>query len=286
MTGRHAGGLSQRNQPDAIACRGGDRDGHAATGTGPRWLHGRLSRRRPGGRPGSTRPECGPAHFKRGGLTMLRRTFLGTALGAMTLAAAAAPGRKRPRHSTGSAMAAPPTRSGLLPAGRRALGGRHRQHRQYQLLLGRFVRPAGSDPSAIAAGADGIVTTSPDPGSLIQVIDEVNAAASPGRELQHLGRIRGLPGLCRQRPVHRGPALGAVSGRQRPCRGRRFRLAAGRGSGRVLRRRGRKGIATVFEPLGITWESPRRPWTRPSHHPHVGLSDRERSPRSTRSSAW
>ena len=39
--------------------------------------------------------------------------------------------------------------------------------------------------AAIAAKADGIVTTSPDPGSLVEVVKEANAAEHPDHQLQH-----------------------------------------------------------------------------------------------------
>ena len=108
--------------------------------------------------------------------------------------------------------------------------------------------------SAMAAGADGIVTTSPDPGSLIQVVDEVNAAGIPivnfntpdsevafaayvGNDLFTVGQ-RWAQYLVDNGHVEAGDFVwmpvevpGASYGVEEE-----------------------RGIATVFEPLGITWE--------------------------------
>lgn len=107
---------------------------------------------------------------------------------------------------------------------------------------------------AIAAGADGIVTSSPDPGSLVEVAAEANAAGIPivnintpdptasfdayvGGDLVVYGRSwaqylvdKGLvePGDFVWMPVE---VPGATYGVQEE-----------------------EGIASVFEPLGITWE--------------------------------
>ena len=95
--------------------------------------------------------------------------------------------------------------------------------------------------SAIAAKADAIVTTSPDPGSLVDVVKEARAAGHSGHQLQHAGREGELQRLCRRRSRRRRQGLGAISRRPRPGEVGRFRLDAGRGSRRKLRRRGGKG---------------------------------------------
>jgi simple sugar transport system substrate-binding protein len=108
--------------------------------------------------------------------------------------------------------------------------------------------------AAIAAGADGIVTSSPDPGSLIEVVAEAKAAGIPvinintpdpeadfdafvGLDLVELGR-RWAQYLVDNGHVSEGDFVwmpvevpGATYGVQEE-----------------------EGIASVFEPLGITWE--------------------------------
>ena len=62
-----------------------------------------------------------------------------------------------------------------------------------------------------------------------------------GHQFQHARPEGELQRLCRRRSGGRRQRLGAVSRRPRPGEVRRFRLDAGRGSGRELRRRGREG---------------------------------------------
>ena len=108
--------------------------------------------------------------------------------------------------------------------------------------------------SAIAAGADGIVTTSPDPGSMNAVVDEAHAAGIPvinintpdpavnfdayvGMDLVYTGRQWAQylvdKGLVKQGDFVWMPVEvpGATYGVQEE-----------------------EGIKSVFEPLGITWE--------------------------------
>ncbi len=108
--------------------------------------------------------------------------------------------------------------------------------------------------AAIAAGADGIVSTSPDPGSLIEVVAEARAAGIPivnfntpdpeadfmayvGMDLQDVGQ-RWAQYLVDNKLVENGDFVwmpvevpGATYGVQEE-----------------------EGIKSVFEPLGITWE--------------------------------
>ena len=53
--------------------------------------------------------------------------------------------------------------------------------------------------AAIAAGADGIVTTSPDPGSLVEVASEAQRRRHPDHQHQHARPDRRLRRLCRRR---------------------------------------------------------------------------------------
>ena len=94
--------------------------------------------------------------------------------------------------------------------------------------------------AAIAAKADGIVTTSPDPGSLVEVAEEAHAAGipiinfnTPDPTVDFDAYVGG--------DLRRRHGLGAVPGRQRAGEGRRLRLDAGRGARRHLRRPGGRG---------------------------------------------
>ncbi len=62
--------------------------------------------------------------------------------------------------------------------------------------------------AAIAAKADGIVTTSPDPGSLVEVAKEASAAKHPDHQLQHAGSEGELQRLCRRRQRRRSASTG------------------------------------------------------------------------------
>ena len=130
--------------------------------------------------------------------------------------------------------------------------------------------------AAIAAKADGIVTTSPDPGSLVEVAKEANAAKHPDHQLQHARPDRQLRRLCRRRQRHLRQALGAVPGRQGPGEEGRLRLDAGRGPRRHLRRAGggrhQERVRAARHHL-----RGHRGHARPGrgHHPHVRLPDRQ-----------
>ena len=107
--------------------------------------------------------------------------------------------------------------------------------------------------SAIAAKADGIVTTSPDPGSLIQVVKEARAAGIPVINFNTPDPKASFNAYVGGDNVELRQGLGAVSRRTRAGEGGRLRLDAGRGSRRELRRRQEtKAIASVFKPLDIT----------------------------------
>ena len=68
--------------------------------------------------------------------------------------------------------------------------------------------------SAIAAKADGIVTSSPDPGSLVAVANESHAAQDPDHQHQHARPQGQLRRLCGRRQRRVRQALGPISRRQ------------------------------------------------------------------------
>ena len=109
--------------------------------------------------------------------------------------------------------------------------------------------------SAIAAKADAIVTTSPDPGSLVDVVKEARAAGIPVINFNTPDPKVNFNAYVGGDLVDRRQGLGAISRRPQACEVRRLRLDAGRGSRRELRRRGGEGRSRrVFKPLNITWE--------------------------------
>ena len=69
--------------------------------------------------------------------------------------------------------------------------------------------------AAIAAGADGIVTTSPDPGSLVEVATEANAADIPIINFNTPDPTASFDAYVGGDNVVFGAQLGAVPGRQR-----------------------------------------------------------------------
>ena len=69
--------------------------------------------------------------------------------------------------------------------------------------------------SAIAAKADAIVTTSPDPGSLVDVVKEARAAGIPVINFNTPDPKVELQRLCRRRSWRRRQGLGAISRRSR-----------------------------------------------------------------------
>jgi len=108
--------------------------------------------------------------------------------------------------------------------------------------------------SAIAAGADGIVTTSPDPGSLVEVINEVNAAGIPVVNFN-------TPDSTVAFPAYVGNDLFVVGQRWAQYVVDNAGLQSGDFVWMPVEIPGasygveeERGIATVFEPLGITWE--------------------------------
>jgi simple sugar transport system substrate-binding protein len=108
--------------------------------------------------------------------------------------------------------------------------------------------------SAMAAGADGIVTTSPDPGSLVQVIDEVNAAGIPVINFNTSDAAVAFPAYV-------GNDLFIVGQRWAQYLVDNGHVESGdfvwmpvEVPGASYGVEEEKGIATVFEPLGITWE--------------------------------
>jgi simple sugar transport system substrate-binding protein len=108
--------------------------------------------------------------------------------------------------------------------------------------------------SAMAAGADAIVTTSPDPGSLIQVIDEVTAAGipvvnfnTPDEEVNFDAYVGNDLFVVGQRWAQYHVDNGFVSEGS-------FVWMPVEVPGASYGVEEERGIATVFEPLGITWE--------------------------------
>ena len=140
--------------------------------------------------------------------------------------------------------------------------------------------------AAIAAKADGIVTTSPDPGSLVEVAKEANAAQHPDHQLQHARPEGELRRLCRRRQRHVRQALGAVSRRQGPGEVGRLRLDAGRSSRRHLWRAGRARASRASSSRSASpRKSPRRRSTRPRSSPAWPTTSPPTARRSRRSSA-
>ncbi len=108
--------------------------------------------------------------------------------------------------------------------------------------------------AAIAAGADGIVSTSPDPGSLVDVVNEANAAGIP---------------IINMNTPDPSADFGAYVGMDLVVTGQRWaQYLVDNGHvesgdfvwmpvevpGATYGVQEEQGIATVFEPLGITWE--------------------------------
>ena len=62
--------------------------------------------------------------------------------------------------------------------------------------------------AAIAAKADGIVSSSPDPGSLVEVVKEAKAAGIPIININTPDPTRRLRCLCRRRPASRSASAG------------------------------------------------------------------------------
>ena len=109
--------------------------------------------------------------------------------------------------------------------------------------------------AAIAAGADGIATTSPDPGSLVEVATEANAAGIPIINFNTPDPTASFDAYVGGDNVVFGAQLGAVPGRRGAGRIGRLRLDAGRGARRHLRRAGGGGDqARSSSRSAITWE--------------------------------
>ncbi len=108
--------------------------------------------------------------------------------------------------------------------------------------------------SAIAAGADGIVTTSPDPGSMNAVVDEANAAGIPVININ-------TPDPTVNFDAYVGMDL-VVTGRQWAqylvdkglVKSGDFVWMPVEVPGATYGVQEEEGIKSVFEPLGITWE--------------------------------
>lgn len=108
--------------------------------------------------------------------------------------------------------------------------------------------------SAMAAGADAIVTTNPDPGSLIQVVDEIRAAGipvvnfnTPDEEVNFNAYVGNDLFIVGQRWAQYMVDNGHVTEGS-------FVWLPVEVPGATYQVEETRGIATVFEPLGITWE--------------------------------
>jgi len=108
--------------------------------------------------------------------------------------------------------------------------------------------------AAVAAGADGIVTTSPDPGSLVEVINEVNAAGIPVINFNTSDDAVAFPAYV-------GNDLFTVGQRWAQYLVDNGHVESGdfvwmpvEVPGASYGVEEEKGIASVFEPLGVTWE--------------------------------
>jgi simple sugar transport system substrate-binding protein len=108
--------------------------------------------------------------------------------------------------------------------------------------------------SAIAAGADGIVTTSPDPGSMVEIVDEAHAAGIPVININ-------TPDPTVDFDAYVGMDL-VVAGRQWAqylvdkglVKEGDFVWMPVEVPGATYGVQEEEGIRSVFEPLGITWE--------------------------------
>jgi simple sugar transport system substrate-binding protein len=186
---------------------------------------------------------------------MLRRTLLGTALGAATLAAAggawAQDGKTFYWISHGGP--ADPVWTYFLQ-GAELWASDTGNTVNTSFFSGDVAAQQEAIRSAIAAGADGIVTTSPDPGSLVDVINEVNAAGIPVVNFNTSDEAVAFPAYV-------GNDLFVVGQRWAQYLVDNAGLESGdfvwlpvEIPGASYGVEEEKGIASVFEPLGITWE--------------------------------
>ena len=133
------------------------------------------------------------------GVLLAGAVALGLALGAPAT----------PRPSTGSRTARRPTRSGPTSSpGAEQWANDTGNTVNTSFHNGDVAAHQEAVRAAIAANADGIVTTSPDPGSLVEVAKEANERRHPDHQLQHPRPDRELRRLRRRRQRHLRHATG------------------------------------------------------------------------------
>ena len=108
--------------------------------------------------------------------------------------------------------------------------------------------------SAIAAGADGIVTTSPDPGSMNQVVDEAHAAGIPVININTPDPSVDFDAYVGMDLVVTGRAWAQYLVDNGLVKEGDFVWMPVEVPGATYGVQEEEGIKSVFEPLGITWE--------------------------------
>jgi simple sugar transport system substrate-binding protein len=108
--------------------------------------------------------------------------------------------------------------------------------------------------AAIAAGADGIVTSSPDPGSLVEVVAEAKAAGIPIININTPDPTADFDAYVGGDLVVYGTAWAQYLVDNGLVEAGDFVWMPVEVAGATYGVQEEEGIATVFEPLGITWE--------------------------------
>ena len=108
--------------------------------------------------------------------------------------------------------------------------------------------------AAIAAGADGIVTSSPDPGSLVQVAKEANQANIPIININTPDPTASFDAYVGGDLVAVGAAWAQYLVDKGLVKGGDFVWMPVEVPGATYGVQEEEGVASVFEPLGITWE--------------------------------
>ncbi len=108
--------------------------------------------------------------------------------------------------------------------------------------------------TAIAAGADGIVTSSPDPGSLVEVAKEANAAGIPIININTPDPTASFDAYVGGDLVVYGAAWAQYLVDKGLVESGDFVWMPVEVPGATYGVQEEEGIASVFEPLGITWE--------------------------------
>ena len=108
--------------------------------------------------------------------------------------------------------------------------------------------------AAIAAGADGIVTSSPDPGSLVEVAKEANAAGIPIINMNTPDPTASFDAYVGGDLVVYGAAWAQYMVDNGLVESGDFVWMPVEVPGATYGVQEEEGIASVFEPLGITWE--------------------------------